>query len=78
MSFKIHFLQSYQDFFPPSCGAVSGEHGGRFYQDISVMEQRYQGRWNEAMLSDIFCWPVSYQCSRPSSTFDLEVAGMST
>ena len=57
MSLKIHFLHSHLDFFPPSCGAVSDEHGERFHQDISVMEQRYQGRWNEAMLVD-YCWFV--------------------
>ena len=57
MSLKIHFLHSHLDFFPPSCGAVSDEHGERFHQDISVMEQRYQGHWNEAMLAD-YCWSV--------------------
>ena len=57
MSLKIHFLHSHFDFFPPSCGAVSDEHGERFHQDISVMERRYQGRWNEAMLAD-YCWFV--------------------
>ncbi|KAJ4439600.1 hypothetical protein ANN_07728 [Periplaneta americana] len=46
MSLKIHFLHSHLDVFPPSCGAFSKEHGGRFHHDISVMEQRYQGRWN--------------------------------
>ena len=35
-----------------SCGVVSDEHGERFHQDISVMEKRYQGRWNESMLAD--------------------------
>ncbi|ESN93095.1 hypothetical protein HELRODRAFT_165255 [Helobdella robusta] len=55
MSLKIHFLHSHLDFFPPSCGAVSDEHGERFHQDISGSEKRYQGRWNEAMLAD-YCW----------------------
>ena len=57
MSLKIHFLHSHLDFFPPSWGAVSDEHGERFHQDISVMEQRYQGHWNEAMLAD-YCWSL--------------------
>lgn len=57
MSLKIHFLHSHLEFFPPSCGAVSDEHGERFHQDISVIEQRYQGRWNEVMLAD-YCWSL--------------------
>jgi hypothetical protein len=32
MSFKMHFLHSHLDFFPPNCGAVSDEHGERFHQ----------------------------------------------
>ncbi|KAJ4451487.1 hypothetical protein ANN_02950 [Periplaneta americana] len=57
MSLKIHFLHSHLDLFPPTCGAVSDEHGERFHQDISVMEQRHQGRWNETMLAD-YCWSL--------------------
>lgn len=57
MSLKIHFLHSHLNFFPQNCGAVSDEHGERFHQDIALMEQRYQGRWNEAMLAD-YCWSV--------------------
>ncbi|UYV69338.1 hypothetical protein LAZ67_6003268 [Cordylochernes scorpioides] len=46
MSLKIHLLHSHLDFFPVNLGAVSHEHGERFYQDISSMEKRYQERWN--------------------------------
>ena len=31
---------------------MSEEHGERFHQDIQVMEKRYQGRWDEAMMGD--------------------------
>ena len=31
MSLKIHFLHSHLNFFPPNLGALSDEHGGRFY-----------------------------------------------
>jgi hypothetical protein len=55
MSLKIHFLHSHLDFFPPNLGAVSDENGERFHQDIKLMEERYQGRWSSAMLSD-YCW----------------------
>ena len=66
MSLKIHFLHSHLDFFPQNCGAVSDEHGERFHQDISSMEQRYQGRWNESMLAD-YCWTVYRDV--PESTY---------
>jgi hypothetical protein len=58
MSLKIHFLHSHLAFFPENCGAVSDEHGERFHQDISAMELRYQGRWDESMLAD-YCWTVT-------------------
>jgi len=57
MSLKIHFLHSHLDFFPDNCGAVSDEHGERFHQDISTMENRYQRKWSPAMLAD-YCWTV--------------------
>lgn len=55
MSIKLHFLHSHLDFFRPNLGAVSEEHGERFHQDIMVMEKRYQGRWDEAMMGD-YVW----------------------
>ena len=58
MSLKTHFLHSHLDFFPENCGAVSEEHGERFYKDISLMEKRYEGKWNCAMLSDYF-WTLA-------------------
>ncbi|GFU71990.1 uncharacterized protein TNCV_2999731 [Trichonephila clavipes] len=54
---KSHVLHSHLDFLPKNCGAVSDERGERLYQDIVAMEQRYQGRWDEAMLAD-YCWTV--------------------
>ena len=55
MSLKIHFLHSHLNFFPPSCGAVSDEHGERFHQDILNIEKRYQGECTSTMLAD-YCW----------------------
>ncbi|UYV69337.1 hypothetical protein LAZ67_6003267 [Cordylochernes scorpioides] len=57
MSLKIHLLHSHLDFFPVNLGAVSHEHGERFYQDISSMEKRYQGKWSPGMLAD-YCWTL--------------------
>lgn len=54
MSLKIHFLHSHLDFFPENLGAVSDEQGERFHQDIATMEQRYQGRWDPAMMGDYY------------------------
>ena len=58
MSLKINFLHSHLDFFPENCGAVSDEHGERSHQDISLMEKRYEGKWNCAMLAD-YCWSLA-------------------
>ncbi|KDR23684.1 hypothetical protein L798_11159, partial [Zootermopsis nevadensis] len=50
--FKMQFLHSHLDFFPSNCGAVSDDHGERFHQDISAIEQRYNRIWSAAMLAD--------------------------
>lgn len=55
MSLKMHFLHSHLAFFPENLGAVSDEQGERFHQDITAMEVRYQGFWNESMMAD-HCW----------------------
>ena len=55
MSVKMHFLCSHLDYFPQNCGDLSEEQGERFHQDIRVMEERYQGRWNVNFLAD-YCW----------------------
>lgn len=57
MSLKIHILDSHLDFCPENMGDVGDKHGERFYQDISGMEQRYQGKWSPAMLAD-YCWTL--------------------
>ena len=47
----------------PSCqlledlGAVSDEQGERFHQDLKIMEERYQGRWDVHMMAD-YCWSI--------------------
>lgn len=55
MNLKLHFLDSHLNKFPENVGDFSEEQGERFHQDIKVMEQRYQGRWDEVMMAD-FCW----------------------
>ncbi|XP_051155678.1 uncharacterized protein LOC127278157 [Leptopilina boulardi] len=55
MNLKMHFLHSHIDKFPENLGDFSEEQGERFHQDIKDMERRYQGAWNENMMSD-YCW----------------------
>ena len=52
MSLKMYYLHSHLDFFRPNLTDVSEEHGERFHEDIQVMEKRYQGRWDEAMMGN--------------------------
>ena len=61
MSIKVHFLMSHLNEFPANLGDVSDEHGERFHQDIKVMEERYQGRWNTHMMAD-YCWSIQRDC----------------
>ena len=55
MSLKIHFLRSHLDDFPDNCGDYSIEQGERLHQDIRIIEERYQGRWEINTLAD-YCW----------------------
>ena len=52
MSVKMHFLWSHLDYFPENCGDFSEEQGECFHQDIHVMEEHYQGRWDVTFLAD--------------------------
>ena len=53
MNIKIHYLFSHLDRFPENLGELSEEQGERFHQDIKVMEERYQGRWDTHMMRTI-------------------------
>ena len=55
MTIKMHFLFSNLDFFPENLGAESDEQGERFHQEMSEIERRYQGFWDEQMMAD-YCW----------------------
>ena len=64
MSVKLHFLRSHLDHFPESCGDLSEEQGERFDQDIRVMEECYQGRWDVNFLAD-YCWCLKRDAVAP-------------
>ena len=55
MSLKMHFFHLHLKFFPRNLGAVSDEQGKIFDQSFQAIKERYQGLWNEGMISD-FCW----------------------
>ncbi|XP_069623312.1 uncharacterized protein [Ranitomeya imitator] len=61
MSIKLHFLHCHLANFPENLGAVSDEQGERFHQDLKVMEDRYQGRWDVHMMAD-YCWSIKRDC----------------
>ncbi|XP_061471112.1 uncharacterized protein LOC133379577 [Rhineura floridana] len=61
MSIKVHYLHSHLDRFPDNLGDFSEEQGERFHQDIKVMEERYQGRWDRHMMAD-YCWSLQRDC----------------
>ena len=57
LSIKVHYLHSHLSEFPANLGDVNEEQGERFHQDVKVMEERYQGRWNCNMMAD-YCWSL--------------------
>ena len=65
MSIKLHYLFSHLDYFPENLGDVSEEQGERFHQNIRMMEERYQGRWDSHMMAD-YCWTLICDCTEQS------------
>ena len=55
MSIKLYYLFSHLDRFPQNLGDFSDEQGERFHKDIKVVQERYQGRWNQHVMAD-YCW----------------------
>ena len=54
MSVKVYFLHSHLEYFPENLGALSEEQGESFHQDIKIMEERNEGRWNINMIADYY------------------------
>jgi hypothetical protein len=42
MSFKVHFLCSHLEYFPPTLAGFSHERGERFHQNMKKMQKRYE------------------------------------
>ena len=62
MSLKMHFLNKHLENFPTNIGDVSDEQGERFHQDIKIMKERYQDRWDTHMMAD-YCWTLKRDLS---------------
>ena len=69
MSIKMHFLNSHLDYFPSNCGDYSEEQGERFHQDVSTMEEIYQGRMDVNMYAD-YCWSLTISLMRDKPSHD--------
>ena len=54
MSIKIHVLFSHLGKIIKNLSEVSQELRECFHQDIKVMEERYQGRWDIHMMTDYY------------------------
>ena len=61
MSVKVHYMHSHLDLFPENLGDISEEHGERFHQDIKVMEEGQQSRWDYNMIAD-YSWSLKRDC----------------
>lgn len=57
MSLKLHYLHSHLNCFPDNLGDFSEEHGERFHQEITDMEDRYRGKDPVHMLAE-YCWTL--------------------
>jgi len=57
MSIKLHYLKSHLDKFPDNLGGVSEEQIERFYQDLKIEDDRYQGWRDTHMIAD-YCWTL--------------------
>ena len=63
MSIKVYFLHSHLDSFPDNLGEFSEEQGERFHQDIKVVEERCQERWDRHMMADYY-WCLQRDCPK--------------
>lgn len=61
MSIILHYLHSHLDQFPDNLCNYSEEQGERFHQDGRTMEERYQGRWDNHMMTRYF-WNLQREC----------------
>ena len=63
MNIKLQYLFCHLNHFPKNLGNMSEEQEERFHQNIKVMQERYQGRWDTHMMTD-YCWCLMRDCSQ--------------
>ncbi|KZC13392.1 hypothetical protein WN55_05943, partial [Dufourea novaeangliae] len=71
LNFNVYVdLYSHLDHFPSNLGDYSKEQGERFHQDIRVMDERYQGRWDRHDANQVNhdCFKQQSQSDRPVAT----------
>ena len=62
ISIKTYYLHNHLNNFPKNLGDLSEEQGKRYHQNIKVMEERYQGRWDNHMRYD-YCCDLQSDCT---------------
>ena len=62
MSLKVHFLESYLNFFHENLEDISDKHGKRFHQDIAMIDKTFKGKCSTGMLAD-YCWSIKRNTS---------------
>ena len=54
---KYILIYSHLDCFHENLGTVTDAHWEMLHEDISVMKERYRGRWDDFMMADN-CWTI--------------------
>ena len=57
ISIKVHFLGRHLHKFPDNCGDVSDKQGEGFHQNIKIIEDCHQRRWDKRMMVDYY-WTI--------------------
>ena len=73
MSIKLHYLPSHLDFFSPSMGSISEEHGERFHLSIRTMELRNQERWTMLWWGIIICGTLFGKTSECTKEYQYQI-----
>ena len=60
-------MDSHVEYFLENLGDYSEEQGEKFHQDIKVMEQRYQERWDENIMMADYCWMLQRRAPQKKS-----------
>ena len=62
---SIKALFNLLDRFPPNLGNLGDEQGERCHQDIKVMKEKYQGKWDAHVMAISTAWPHHFVAAWP-------------